>query len=865
MKKRINRFIKDNLVIISGVVILIVIHMIVMVTHGYAPFGDKVYLRGDNVNQLSGYAVELKRKIANHDGLFYTWKVTGGGSFYYIFSYALCSVFMLPLILCDIESFSSVLDFNFVVVSLLMYLTMNIYLVNKPTECKMRKKSPYLLIFSLAYAFLPALVNAGTFYPYLGCFVVMPLVLLGLEEYVANGNWILYFVSLAIVVMTNFYIGVICCAFIVMYYLTLSFQGFKYFVECSIRVLLVSVCAVGIAGIIIVPVILSTTDGGYGVSDYQGGHMFTSWFYIVKQSMWGRTPVLVGSAPEAYWECNTYIGILLSMLCLLYFFEAKIELNVRIRKLVVLLVLFLTFNESTANYIMHVFHYTVGIPNRQAVIVMLYMIIMAEEAGYYLINVRLTFKRFMKIMFITMSMSILFLVSYVKYYTEDGMLLSFMISLALVIIYSVVLMLVRKIKKRKILTIFVLFIVIVEIVSDYVVLYSNTNSVDVVIDDKYQSVVKLCNDIDDKGWYNIGYNGQDTSVNLGLLCGYNTLQGYSTVIRYGYIHALDQLGLRVTTNIREQGFNSFLNSVFNRKYLMEPSGAEYKYTIKDEIFRENRKIASYNNVDLYSDENILSPIIVAEGDLTKYEEYLRKEISNRKDVAKANNIMCEELSGVTGLMTTVSADALRIESVNNCNAMIYDDYLVFSPKLEEGTINLSEKSSVVISFKAPIEGEYIVNTTSNSHVGYHEAGDVVYAKAQISPSDYNQETGVYATDIMVNVLDYDKYKEAYEVMQHNCMNIAAYNSDRIEGTIVTDKCSEVFTSIPYDSSWNVYVDGVKTETKGLGDAFLTFEVEQGKHDIVLNYKPKGLLLGCVVSIVNVLVFIVMVVAMRKRT
>ena len=60
--------------------------MIVLVTHGYAPFGDKLYLRGDNVNQLSGYAVELKRKIANHDCLFYTWKVTGGGSFYYIFS-----------------------------------------------------------------------------------------------------------------------------------------------------------------------------------------------------------------------------------------------------------------------------------------------------------------------------------------------------------------------------------------------------------------------------------------------------------------------------------------------------------------------------------------------------------------------------------------------------------------------------------------------------------------------------------------------------------------------------------------------------------------------------------------------------------
>ena len=372
----IRRIIRKNRIILAGFLIVMLTHLVVMLINHCAPFGDNVYARGDNIAQLPGYAAELKRKLINHDSLYYTWKITGGGSFYYIFSYVLCSPLMLPLIFSDIDSFASVLNFCMIAASVLMYITMSVYLAGRPYDSKMSDNSVFTIVCPISYSLLPAFVNAATFYPYLGCFVLMPLVLLGLEKYINNKEWVLYFISLVIMILSNFYIGMICCIFIVLYYLTLEFSDFKHFLRCSVSVLMISICAVGVAAIVIIPVVFSTMDGGYGVSEYHGAHLFTNWNYFIKQSMWGTEPVLIGSAPTSYWECNTYIGIYLLMLCIMYFFETKISLNVRIRKFIVLVILFFTFNESTANYIIHIFHYTVGIPNRQSVLVMLYMIIM---------------------------------------------------------------------------------------------------------------------------------------------------------------------------------------------------------------------------------------------------------------------------------------------------------------------------------------------------------------------------------------------------------------------------------------------------------------------------------------------------------
>jgi uncharacterized membrane protein YfhO len=62
-------------------------------------------------------------------------------------------------------------------------------------------------------------------------------------------------------------------------------------------------------------------------------------------------------------------------------------------------------------------------------------------------------------------------------------------------------------------------------------------------------------------------------------------------------------------------------------------------------------------------------------------------------------------------------------------------------------------------------------------------------------------------------------------------------------------------SIPYDPSWTLYVDGVKTDYETFEDAFISVYLTEGNHTIELKYFPDGLLIGIIVSILSVFLFI----------
>ena len=59
----------------------------------------------------------------------------------------------------------------------------------------------------------------------------------------------------------------------------------------------------------------------------------------------------------------------------------------------------------------------------------------------------------------------------------------------------------------------------------------------------------------------------------------------------------------------------------------------------------------------------------------------------------------------------------------------------------------------------------------------------------------------------------------------------------MEGEIEVGEDQLIFTSIPYDEAWHVYIDGKEVETiKVLEDALLAIDCGEGKHKIKLEYK-----------------------------
>ena len=103
-----------------------------------------------------------------------------------------------------------------------------------------------------------------------------------------------------------------------------------------------------------------------------------------------------------------------------------------------------------------------------------------------------------------------------------------------------------------------------------------------------------------------------------------------------------------------------------------------------------------------------------------------------------------------------------------------------------------------------------------------------------------------AEDVWTYGLDENKFNEAYTYYLNNKVSIEEFKEDKITAFGSFNKDMSVFTSIPYDKGWNVYIDGIKVNTYEINNTLLGFDVEAGEHNIVIKYKiPYALVGGCI--------------------
>jgi uncharacterized membrane protein YfhO len=96
------------------------------------------------------------------------------------------------------------------------------------------------------------------------------------------------------------------------------------------------------------------------------------------------------------------------------------------------------------------------------------------------------------------------------------------------------------------------------------------------------------------------------------------------------------------------------------------------------------------------------------------------------------------------------------------------------------------------------------------------------------------------------------------------MTVDSYNETSVNGSIDVAESGYLVMSIPYDPSWTLYVDGVKTDFVAFEDAFISVYLTKGEHDIALKYFPDGLVAGGIISVLSVGIFVLMNVYMKRK-
>ncbi len=220
--------------------------------------------------------------------------------------------------------------------------------------------------------------------------------------------------------------------------------------------------------------------------------------------------------------------------------------------------------------------------------------------------------------------------------------------------------------------------------------------------------------------------------------------------------------------------------------------------------------------------------------------------NNIYDISEEDKIMSNFSLNKIDSNTEASATA-TITAETNGHIYIY----VYSRNLDDVSIY-----SPSISTSMTVSDGYILD------IGYYEPNDKISVTMPIN----NEQT--YANvDFVVFTIDDEKFVDGYNVLKSGQIEYTSFSETIIEGNFVANDNEILFTSIPYDKGWNVYIDGEKVAEENIvkiSDALLGIKVSSGEHSIKLEYSIPGLTIAYIISGIFVILLFVLLLLKKKN-
>lgn len=878
--------------VVSSIIIAIVI-LVFLKIKNFWPFGDAALLNGDFALESWPYLMELKRKLASGESMLYTWG-SGFGTSYFGIVTGILNPLTLFYLLLPIDAILPASSLAFVVLEIAVNISMLYYLTHRPLAHREQNEIGNML-FSLSYAFCMYMVSNVNNWHLIMSAVLFPLVLLGLERFVVNQDWKLYYISLVLTFVVGYYLASLFCLFIILYYLTLEFDSFKSFCKKSGKIFLLSVASILTSAWLLLPAFSQLLTQNYTISNYVDETWFESYFDILKQFLAFNRSIDRGTASDSYGEVNLYFGLLPLMLATLYFLNARFKWNVRLRKFAVVIIYMLAFNLNGLNYVMHLFHYPSWFPNRFSLFFIIFCLLLGydvwvsvKESEYKspsLIHTLLAGIGWTGITIACFAFAVKVEYQFTYYY-----------SIILILIYMVVILFLPYGKQKLSRVLSVLGVIELSLCFVYAMIYRpiniKTEKVGEIAVDTKNFIQQ--SDLEEKyGFSRMTDYGDIINTNQGMLLGYKGTTLFTSAIGNTGIF-LNSVGLHVGGNVfYSQYMNPIQASLLNVQYIYTndnvgdyamPTGLHvtafdmhHSYT----LCKEEDGLMIYENPQVLS----LGYMVSAAADGLTQEEQAQSDIEDAYTLKTGINIWTKRICGITDVIEDGNLSLDSIAALN-CVAYVEDGkYLIMRGQENQNAEVLSkfgfDSSSVLqaegeqaydasnvsmlrLDFTAQEAGEYIIQMDDRkATAGYLEPGEVVYAYFEVTPEELEGAEGKIG-EIRVFRINEEQWQKAHDILSQQQLEVTSYTDTTVEGTIHVKEDGLFFTSIPYDSNWHLYVDGEEREVLPLwSGSFVAAELEAGDHTIYLEYRQWGLGFGTLISVITLGGMILLMVLERK--
>ncbi len=810
----------------------------IFVARGIFPFGRNSFMYSDMYHQYIPFLTEFWRKMHDGESLAFTWNVGLGSNFFAIYAYYLASpIYWLSFLVP--EGFLIEFMSYFVVVKLgLCGLTFAYYLSKRFATKDLR-----IVWFAVIYAMSGYIAAYNWNHMWLDCLWLAPLIVLGLEELVKNGKCRLYCLTLTASILTNYYLSILLCIFLVLYFfmqlftngLSLRKKG-RAIVNFGISSLL----AGGMSAVLLLPVAKAMLT-----SDFHGGS-FPSEIevYFNGLEVLARHVVMLPTERGLDHWPNLYCGVLAFVLVPIYLFHKKISLKEKIGKSLLLVIMLLSFSVNILNFIWHGFNYPNSLPARHSFLYIFLILTMCFEAVYR-DKENGKWNRLAGV-----GLGALLLAAIGVFVTTDGVTVKVMASTWIFLVGYFVMWLLfcknmgakatRTINKER-LAKFGVWAVLLLVAVEVTLNMEHTSITPVQRNyylnkkENYQVLTEIANQ-DSDGFYRMDSMAQ-MCKNDGTLAGYFSISAFSSGLNGTVEDYYDRLGMGSSkVSYYYQGATPFAAALLGVEYsISEEEGMDASLY---------EPMGQSGDLYLYRNKYTL-PI----GFMVTTEQ---KEILENNIAADISNPLytqseiVRELCGEGDLFTELddevekSTDELKV-------TMARDGHLYgLISKNPEGTVYL-------------YQGEETLELEDFEKKCILDLGWFAQGESFTISSDAEEE--LY---LRLFRLDTEPLAEVTELLSKQPFIIQSYTDTTINGTIEVTEAGYLLLAIPDESGWSVSVDGVEVTVEKFADTMIALPLSAGSHRVEMTYSLWGLGMGACISFVSLLLFGVLYLRKRKE-
>ena len=787
-----------------------VIMLAIFAGNSIYPFGDRSFLVSDMYHQYMPFFQEFVQKVRAGEGLSYSYNLGMGSNFLALYGYYLASPLHWLAFLLPVSHIMEFISYLVVVKIGLMGLCACLYLRSRIGRADSRIADFSALVFSCFYAMSGFVAAYNYNIMWLDCIILVPIVLMGLERLSSKGKMGLYILSLGLCIFTNFYISIMICIFLVIYFAFLFLTGANK-MRMLWQFILSSLLAGGLASIILIPEVAALLATDFGDMDFP--LKWKTYFSVLEILARHCMGVTVEKALD-HWP-NIYCGCAVFVLIPLYAVNEEIPAKKRFGFLAICGIFLLSFQINGLDFIWHGFNYPDSLPARQSFIYILMLLVMCHDClgNFEGIDKKSVVKAYLG------AVAALLLVEN-SLQSEDFHTWDWLLTLGFVTAYAIFLYLYKTKKGFKavfLLSMFGFVFVMAECavnmsltsvgtvdraayfehVSDYKALYDRHAAVD-----DFQRFEKE----------------ERKTKNDATLAGFPSASLFSSTLNSSVMDFYTKMGMRHSkVYYCYDGATAFSSALLNVGYL---------YSEKEDFGNDlYQKIDEENGIYLY-EANYQLPFgyVAPKGyDLPEGLKYNGISMQNE---------MVEKL-GIDGILLQ------KVKVQDEGNDIVFTpskDGIYYGLVWDYGTskIKLSGEDKEDFTFK-DLKKDCII------YLGFLKENE------SITLTNGDKEDQTQNISVAIYRLNTDVLAEAIEQLRQTHLTGLKMENTKISGHLSLSQEGKLITTIPYERGWKVFVNGEQREPEKFGGAFVSLDLEAGEYDIQMDYVPLGQEIGRAVS------------------